>query len=304
MRKLLLILIGVILITGCSPKEESNKIKVVSTIFPYYDFTRAIAGDNVDLTMLINPGTDIHSYDPTPLDIAKITEADIFIYTGGHSDEWVKEIIGEIDNTKTKVIRVMDYLDVVIEEEIEGSTKEAEEEVEYDEHVWTSLENAKKIVEVIANELIKIDDINKNIYDINSVLYINEINRLDSDIKEIVDASSSKTLLFGDRFAFRYFTDQYGLNYSAAFPGCSSETEPSVSTITYLIKKIKEENIPVVLYLEMSSGKVADTLIEETDAKKMQMNSLQTISKADFKNGETYITLMEKNIEVLREVLK
>jgi len=300
--KLILILTIIFLLTGCQNPVDSNKIKVVTTIFPYYDFTRAVANDKVDLTMLIKPGADIHSYDPTPLDIAKITNADIFIYTGGDSDTWVEKIIGEIDQSKTKVIRIMDYLDVVIEDEITGAVKE--DAPEYDEHVWTSLINAKKITEVISGELIKLDALNETYYLTNSAAYTAKIDLLDIEIKDIVASSTNKELVFGDRFAFRYFADQYGLTYSAAFPGCSTETEPSVATLTYLIKKINTDQIPVILYLEISSQKVADTLAEATGAIPMEINSIQTISKIDFNNHETYISLMKRNVEVLKEALK
>jgi zinc transport system substrate-binding protein len=299
------IIIASMLLSGCGNKE-TTKISVVSTIYPYYDFANQVGKDLIDVTMLINPGTDMHSYDPTPDDIIKITNADIFIYTGGHSDEWVNEIMDSIDESKTKVIRVMSELETLVEEEIEGATNEEEEsdEIEYDEHVWTSLSNAQIIIHVIKDTLVEIDPANKNAYIDNAIGYADLISGYDSQIRELLATSTNKTLLFGDRFAFRYFTEEYDLPYSAAFPGCSSETEPSASTVTYLINKIKTEDIPAILYLEMSSQKIADTLSEETGVKTLPMHSGQTISKEDFDNKVSYTDLLNRNLETLKEVLK
>lgn len=305
MKKIIKILTILLFITGCGA-EPSKEIKVVTTIFPYYDFTRAIANDAVDLTMLIDAGADIHTYDPTVQDIMNIKNADLFIYTGGHSDEWVNEIIGEIDTNKTKVIRIMDYLDVVVESEIEGATEDhtEEEEEEYDEHVWTSLFNAQLIVNVIKEELIKLEPSKEEIYNGTAEVYNSQISNIKFQIESLLENANNKTLLFGDRFAFRYFTDEFDLPYYAAFNSCSTETEPSASTVTYLINKIKTENIPTILYLEMSSQKIADTLAEETNVKTLPMYSGQTLSKQDFDSGVTYVNLLERNLETLREVFK
>lgn len=324
MKKILFILtIVILLIAGYvfannnlkEEEKELTKIKVVTTIFPYYDFTRQLSDDNVEITMLLKPGVDMHNYDPTAEDIINMLSSDIFIYTGGHSDVWLEEIIDSIDPDKTKVIRLFDYVDFVKEEEILGATSDDdrdhhdhdhEEDAEYDEHIWTSIPNAKIILEVIKDALVEYRisfDEDYSLIEDNYNEYVVLMDELDEEIREVVASSATKYLLFGDRFAFRYFTDEYNLSYSAAFTGCSTVTEPSLRTMTFLTKRIKDSGVPAILHLEGSSKKVAESLSLETKVPILEFNSMQNITKNDFENNETYITIMKRNIEVLRSAL-
>jgi zinc transport system substrate-binding protein len=291
------------LFTGCTLKSrEDDKLNIVTTIFPYYDFVRAIAGED-NVSMLIPPGMEVHSYDLKPEDIIKIEQADIFVYTGGESDTWVNDIISDIDRNKTKIVRMMDYIDVVKEKKIEGSTDD-ETSKEYDEHIWTSPKNAivmiNKLNEIISN----VDKKNSDLYAHKAMSYIKDITDIDEQIKDIVNNSNNKMLIFGDRFPFRYFTDEFDLKYSAAFPGCSAESEPSVSTLTYLIDKIKDYHIPLVLYIELRNHKVADTLSLETGIPIKQLHSIHNVTKEDFNKGVTYVSLMKENIKTLKIALQ
>lgn len=320
-RKIIVILISVIVTIlifysiiqiGININFQSNKeekeLKIVTTIFPYYDFARAVVGNDNNIYLLVKPGGEIHSYEPTPADIIKIQNSDIFIYNGGENDAWVDEILNTIDTSKTIIIKMMDYVDVFEEENEYIYTEnqehdEDEEEIEYDEHIWTSPKNAIKLVKTISEKLMNIDEKNKDIYEKNAEKYIGEIENIDNEIKQIVDNSDTKLLIFGDRFPFRYFIEEFGLKYRAAFSGCSTENEPSSSTIAKLIETIKENNIPAVLYIELSSQKVSNTIAEETGVKTMCLQSCQSISKRDFENGKTYVSIMQENVETLKVVL-
>ena len=303
-----IISLGIIILTGCE-KQESNKITIISSSFPGYDFARAITKDskNLEVKMLLKPGSEMHDYEPTPQDIKNIKSSKIFIYVGGDSDEWIDDVLKNIDTKKTKVIKLMDLVDLVEEEHVEGMEEheedEDEEEKEYDEHVWTSPINAIKITKSLKEEIINIDNDNKELYEKNTKDYINEITNIDKEIKFIVESSKRKELIFGDRFPLKYFTDQYDLTYYAAFPGCSDATEASAKTISFLIDKVKEDKIPVVFTIELSSGKIANTISKETGAKVLEFNSAHNISASDFEKGTTYVDIMKKNIEVLKEAL-
>lgn len=305
------IFIGIVLFaTGCETNKKSNdKLSIVSTIFPGYDFARQIADKNADITMLLSPGMESHNYDPTPQDIIKIENADIFIYVGGESDEWVDDILDNIDTSKTKVIKMMDSVDTLEEEVVEGMQEETEEETggeheeEYDEHVWTSPKNAIKLTKAISNAIIEKDAENKEQYENNTTAYVEKLESLDSDFKAIINNASRKEIIFGDRFPLRYFVEEYGLTYYAAFPGCSSDTEANASTIAFLIDKVKEDQIPVVFYIEMSNQKIAKTIAEETGAKTLEFHTAHNVTKQEFNNGITYIDIMKNNIKVLKEAL-
>lgn len=295
-------------ITGCNSKvEESTNLNIVTTIFPAYDFARAVVGNSADITMLLKAGVESHSYDPTPKDIIKIQKSDVFIYNGGESEEWVESILESMDTSKMTIIKMMDYVDIVEEETVEGMQEEEHEEEtdekEYDEHIWTSPVNAIKIVKAIKDKIIKIDPNNSDLYESNSTSYIEELETINTSFENIVKESTTKELVFGDRFPLRYFTDEYGLKYSAAFPGCASEVEPSAKTIAYLIDKVNNENIPVVFYIELSNQKVADSIKESTKAKTLLFHSCHNVTKEDFENGVTYIDLMNKNVINLKEAL-
>ena len=303
--KKILIALCLLCLVGCG-KQENNKITIVTTIFPEYDFVRAIVGnnDNIEIKMLLAPGSETHTYEPTPKDIINIEKSDMFIYVGGESDEWVDEILKDIKPT-TKIIKLMDVVKVVEEEELPGVEDEHDdhEEIEYDEHVWTSPKNAIKIINKIESELKTISSNDAKSFKENANKYIEEINKIDASIRDIVNNSKRKELIFGDRFPLLYFTLEYGLTYYAAFPGCSSDTEASASTVSFLVDKIKSNNIPVVLKLELSNGKLAETMAQETNIKVLEFNAAHNISKKDFESGQTYVDIMNKNIDVLKEAL-
>lgn len=310
MKKILTVLFitFLIILTGCGKKESNTKYNIISTTFPGYDFARAVVKDSEDISvkMLLSPGGEIHDYDPTPQDIIDIKNCDLFIYVGGESDAWIEDILSDIDLNKTKVIKLMDLVNLYEEEIIEGMEEEShheEEEVEYDEHIWTSPKNAIKIVEKLKEEIINIDNENSDIYRNNATNYINDLTTIDEGIREIVNNAKRRELVFGDRFPLRYFTEEYGLDYKAAFPGCSHETEASAKTLSYLIEYVKNNNIPVIFKIELSNGKIADTIAKETNAKVLEFHSAHNITKKDFDNGLTYIDFMKKNIDALSQAL-
>ncbi|GHU92155.1 high-affinity zinc uptake system binding-protein ZnuA [Spirochaetia bacterium] len=313
MKRVFLLTISVtvilICISGCTQKKNNNvqsrngKITITATIFPPYDFVRAITGDKVNLTMLLPPASESHSFEPTPKDIITIQNSDIFIYVGGESDEWVNRILESMDTGNMTIIALMDTVDVVEEEIVEGMEAEAEENA-YDEHVWTSPKNAQPIVRSITDALCTTDAANAAFYRQNADDYISQLDELDAAFQAVVDHANRKTFVFGDRFPFRYFADRYGLSYFAAFPGCSTETEPSAGTVAFLIDKIKAEKIPVVFHIEMGNERMADTIAEETGAKKLLLHACHNISKNDFESGVTYVDLMRQNVENLRRALQ
>ena len=302
-----IILISVISLTGCNRNEKSDKLTIISTSFPGYDFARAITKDSNDIEtkMLLKPGSESHDYEPTPQDIKNIKNSDLFIYVGGDSDEWIEDILKDIDTDKTKIIKLMDLVNVVEEEHVEGMEEheEEEKEIEYDEHVWTSPVNAITITNKLKDEIIKIDNKNESLYETNTKEYVNELTNIDNTIKEIVKNSKRKELIFGDRFPLRYFVDEYGLSYYAAFPGCSEQTEASAKTISFLIDKVKKDKIPVVFHIELSSGKIAKQIAEETGVKVLEYKTAHNISQKDFDAGVTYVDIMNDNIKVLKKAL-
>lgn len=306
-------------LASCSDVSDtpSSKISIVTTIFPAYDFAREIAGDKADIKMLLKPGAEAHSYEPTPQDIIAIQNCDVFVYTGGESDEWVKEILSSIDASEIRVVPMIECVDAVEEDIIEGmevrveadeeeeqrDTEEGAYEPEYDEHVWTSPVNAQKITESVSEAIIEKDLANAQYYSGRTYDYLNKLAALDKEFQEIVNHAQRRIIVFGDRFPCRYFADEYGLKYYAAFPGCSSETEASAKTISFLIDKVNDENIPVVLYPELSNKKVAVTICESSGAVPMRFNSCHNVSSDEFKDGATYLSLMRDNIDVLRAAL-
>ena len=286
------------LCTGCgSDSEHNDKLNIVATIFPQYDFARAIAGDAADITMLLAPGAETHSYEPTPKDIKAIENCDIFIYVGGESDSWIDGILESVDINKMKIISLMKIVEPLEEENAE------EHEGEYDEHVWTSPVNAVKICKTIAQAMCDADPQNADLYNKNCQSYTSKLAELDKAFRETVSSGARKMLVFGDRFPLLYFVKEYGLEYMAAYPGCASSTEPSPSVIAELINTVKRENIPIVFKIELSNGNIAETISEATSAKTVTFYSCHNISKDDFYKGETYLSLMTKNIQSLKEAL-
>jgi zinc transport system substrate-binding protein len=313
MRRLYVVIIAAIsfmvLFPACAGKknsaEKSGVIQVVTTIFPPYDFVRAIAGDRAGLSMLLPPGAESHSFEPAPRDIITVQHCDVFIYTGGESDTWASRILESMDTSKMQIIRMMDAVDVVEEEIVEGMEEAAEEEegAAYDEHVWTSPKNAIRIVRAIAGVLCEVDSADAALFRRNEQAFIESLDGLDREFQALVDGAKRKTIVFGDRFPFRYFADAYGLEYFAAFPGCSTETECSVATLAFLIDKIKAEKIPVVFHIELSNEKMADTIAGETGARKLLLHACHNIAKRDFDSGVTFLELQKANVPGLREAL-
>lgn len=285
--------------------EADHKIKVIATIFAPYDFVREIVGDRAEISMLLPPASESHSFEPTPQDIIKIQNCDIFIYVGGESDEWVNDVLASMDTSKMEIVTLMDCVVPVEEETVEGMEADHEEEegIAYDEHVWTSPKNAQLIVQKLSDKLCAVDEKNAAIYAQNTAAYIEKLQALDAQFQAVVDGAARKTIIFGDRFPFRYFADAYGLQYFAAFPGCSTETEPSAATIKFLIDKVREEKIPVVFHAELSNERMSSTIAEETGTKSLLLHACHNISKVDFESGLSYLDLMGRNVENLKEAL-
>ena len=308
MKKIALVIILVIsfFIVGCGKEKIEYKYNIVVTSFPGYDFTRAVIKDvdDINVEMLLKPGVETHDFEPTPQDIINIKNSDIFIYVGGESDSWIDNITKDLDLNKTKIIKLMDIVDLFEEETVEGMEEEdEEEEAEYDEHIWTSPNNAVKIINVIKEEVEKIDVNNSNKYEENANNYINQLKEIDNEIRDIVNTSKRKEIVFGDRFPLRYFVEEYGLSYRAAFPGCAHETEVSAKTLSYLINYVSNNKIPAIFHIELSNGKIADTIAKETGTKVLEFHSAHNISKKDFEDEITYVDLYKKNIEALKEAL-
>ena len=302
--------------TPAGPQAESDadeKIRIVTTIFPEYDWVREILGDKGDsaeITMLLDNGVDLHSYQPTADDIIKLSDCNLFVYVGGESDGWVEGALKSAANKDRKVINLLDVLgDSVKEEEtVEGMQEEEEdhEEKEYDEHVWLSLKNAKTLVGAISAALQEIDPDNKDAYAANADAYGQKLSALDAEYQKAVSAGTYKTLLFGDRFPFRYLVDDYGLSYYAAFAGCSAESEASFETVSFLARKVDEGKLPCVLTIEGKNHKIAETIVQNTAGKNQKiltMDSMQSTTSQDVARGTTYLSLMEKNLDVLKEAL-
>lgn len=285
---------------SCGEVERSTgKISVVTTIFPYYDFARSVSKGTCDVDMLLKPGSDVHSFEPTPSDILKIRNADLFIYNGGESDEWVDSILESLGDTdKPVVMKMTDYVKPLTEMDADHHAEDEE-----DEHIWTSLDNAKTLVSKISDEVSKLDSKNKSVYSKNSSDYIEKISKVQSEIENTVNSSKSKKIVVGDRFPLLYFATEFSLDWECAFPGCSTETEPSLDRLSKLTDTIEKDKIKTILKLEMSENKVADTLADETNTKVRTFYSAESVSKEDFANNVTYVDLMERDNNALKEAL-
>lgn len=302
----LVIVMTAAVFAGCSNSQkqenkDNGKLNVITSNFPPYDFLREIGGDKINLSMLISPGAESHSFEPTPQDIANVNSCDVFVYVGGTSDQWVGSLLDSGDNKDMKVVKMMDCVDLLEEPEEEGHDHEGEEAM--DEHVWTDPENAILIVKKLSETLGEADPENADFYSSNANSYIEKLENLDKEYQETIANSKRKTLVFGDRFPFSYLVHAYGLDYISAFPGCSTDTEASAADIAKIIDYVKENNIPVVFYIELSSGKTADTICEATGAKKLLLHSCHNVSKEDFEAGVTYLQLMENNLANIKEAL-
>ena len=310
-------------------KFEQKKYSVVSTSFPGYDFARAVTKNtNISTKMLVKPGAETHTYEPTPQDIIDIKNADMFIYVGGDSDTWVEKILKDVDTKKTHVVKLMDLVSTVNEEIVEGMEDEdehdhdhdhdhkhghdhdheshahkhdhdeEEEGSEIDEHVWTSPKKAMEIVKKIAEVASEIDVAEKNKIDDNAEKYVAEIAQVDKDLRQAIDGKISE-IVVADRFPFRYFADEFGLKYAAAFSGCSEQTEASAKTISFLINKVKQDKVKKIYKIELSNGKIAETVSKDTGAEVLELHSAHNVTADDFSKGVTYVDLMKRNLLAL-----
>ncbi len=298
---IILAMLPMMFMTSCGDTENSGRLSIVTTIFPPYDFAREITGGSCDIRILLKPGQESHSYEPTIKDILAIENCDLFIYTGGESDVWVEDMLNSFDEP-VNALRLVDLCDVKEETEI-GEAHDHEEEHSIDEHVWTSLRNAQDICGGICDELCRIDSENADEYQKSCAAYCEKLNQLDGEFSSVVNGGKRKTLVFGDRFPFRYLADDYGLECCAAFSGCSDETEPSAATFAYLIDKIESEDLPVVLYIEFSAENAARAIAEQTGCEARLLHSCHNVTQEEMENGVSYISLMEENLQVLKEAL-
>ena len=314
-------------------KFEQKKYSVVSTSFPGYDFARAVTKNtNISAKMLVKPGAETHTYEPTPQDIIDIKNADMFVYVGGDSDTWVEKILKDVDTKKTHVVKLVDLVSTVEEEIVEGMEDEDEHEhdhdhdhehdhdhdhdhdheshehkhdhdeeeegPEIDEHVWTSPKKAMEIVKKIAEVASEIDAEEKIKINDNAEKYVAEIAQVDKDLHQVIDGKISE-IVVADRFPFRYFADEFGLKYAAAFSGCSEQTEASAKTISFLINKVKQEKIKKIYMIELSNGKIAETVSKDTGAEVLELHSAHNVTADDFSKGVTYVDLMKRNLLAL-----
>ena len=311
------------MLTACGTSEEkSDKIKIVCTTFPSYDWISELTAgvENVELTLLQDKGVDLHSYQPTADDMIKIKESNLFVYVGGESDDWVDDAIEDIHREDFSAISLMQILgENVKQEEVkegmqddddhdhdhEGEHEEGEEEI--DEHVWLSLKNAETICAVLADKLEEINPENKDKISENAKSYIEKLSALDAEYEKTVSSATNKTVLFGDRFPFRYLVDDYGIDYFAAFVGCSAETEASFETVAFLSGKVDDLGLNTILTIDKSDKKIAKTIVansKEKSAKILTLNSMQTVDKKQIEDGATYLKIMQENLNVLKEALK
>ena len=332
-----LILAGAVLITGCTAKTEKKdkgdntkgKLKVVTTIFPEYDITRAIAKDKVDLELMIKPGVDVHSFTPTPQDIKTVQNSDIFVYGGTEHDKWVENLTKSIDMKNKKVVKLVDGIQQLEEESVDGMKHEHhhddekedehnhdhkhekkdehdhkyESEKELDPHYWTSPKNAIQMVKTITNALVEKDSDNAEFYKENAKNYIKQLEGVDKELHDVVDNAKIKKVVIADRFPFRYLFKDLGLEYRALFSGCSVESTASAGQIKKMVDYVKENKIPVVYHIEMGKGELAETVAKNSGAKVKLLHSIHTVTKEDFDKGVTYIDLMKQNVEALKEGL-
>ncbi|HNW86481.1 MAG TPA: metal ABC transporter substrate-binding protein [Candidatus Limiplasma sp.] len=313
LKKLLALLCVCLLIPIGGSAVAESKLTVIATIFPQYDFVRAIAGDTgaVSLTMLLKPGAEAHTYEPTPQDIIAIRNADLFIYVGGESDAWVTDILASMPDSHLTSLRLMDMVPTVEEETVEGMQAEngqatasgATDAPELDEHVWTSPVNAIAMVNALCTAMSGLDAEHAEAFRANADAYIAKLQALDTAFRNVVNTAKRKEFIFGDRFAMRYFAAEYGLQYYAAFPGCSSETEPSAQTVAFLIDKVRADGVPVVLYPELSNHQVADAISAETGVPTHIFYACHNLTADEFAAGKTVVDFMTANLETLKTAL-
>ena len=302
---------------ACAPageEAEDGRLQVVCSLFPYYDFVREIGGAYVSPRLLVAAGREAHSFEPTPMDVIRVSRADVFVYNGGEGEQWVDEILSSAGENIPAVLRMMDYADMLTEEPLAGrddhdhadhdhehDDDHDSDDIEYDEHIWTSPVQAMKLCRAICDALCAADPAHAAVYRSNLENYLGQLAELDVPFRQVCSEKKRSLLVFGDRFPLLYFCREYGLDYRAAFHGCSSDTEPSLYTLKFLIDKVRQQDIPVVYALELSSRKVADAIAETTGATVETFYSCQTVSQADWAAGEGYVSLMRRNVAALRE---
>ena len=314
------LLAAFLLLSGCGKTEtapadgETDKLTVVATVFPAYDFARAVGGEAAEVSLLLPPGAESHSYEPTPADIMAVQQCDLFLYLGGESDTWVETILESVEPQGT-TLRMIDCVDLLEEETVEGMESHEDEHdhdeglglgevVGYDEHVWTAPRNAAQITRAIGAEMEALDPSNAAFYAANAADYAGQIEALDQEFADFFAGVADRTMVFGDRFPLRYFADEFDIPYYAAFPGCSTQTEPSAATIAFLTEKVREEGISAVWYIEFSNHLVADSIAEAAGAETAMFHSCHNVSADDLAAGATYISLMTDNLETLRQHMR
>ena len=308
-RRLIPVLCSMALLCAlCVPSALASEgtLSIVCTIFPAYDFAQQLAGDTAQVRLLLPPGSESHSYEPSPRDIIDIQEADLFLYAGGESDHWVDEILSSMGDAAPRTFRLTDCVTLLAEEtsaSMEQEHDHGEEATEMDEHVWTSPKNAMLIVAQLCAALCEIAPQNAPAYEDVLTAYLTELEALDAAFEETVAGGKRDLIVFGDRFPFRYFAHDYHLRYDAAFPGCSEDSEPSVRTVISLVETVRAEQVPVIFYIEFSSRKTADVLAEETGAKELLFHSCHNVSAEELEGGATYLSLMWNNVAALKEAL-
>ena len=305
------LLLGLLLgLTGCGgaePTAEGDGLSIVTTLFPAYDFARQIGGERVRVTLLVPPGAEAHSFEPTARDLMGIRDCDLFFCNGGESESWVEELLAD---APVETLAMLDCVDALEEEVKEGmqeifeEEEEGEDGPEYDEHVWTSPVNAMGICAALCEKLCALDPAGESYYRENLARYSAALEELDAALRRTVAEGRLRTVVFADRFPVRYFVEEYGLDYFAAFPGCAEDTEPSARTVAFLIDKVREEQIPAVFYIEFSNEKMADVICEDTGCRKLLFHSCHNVSASDLERGTTYLELMWANVDALKEALR
>ena len=312
MKRIFPALCALLLLTACGPElppEDSERPQIVATVFPAYDFARSAAGELADVTLLLPPGAESHSYEPTPADILRVQRCDLFIYLGGESDAWVDTILSAIE-PRGDVLRMIDCVDLLEEETVEGMQGGHDHEeghdhlgevLSMDEHVWTAPRNAAAVTRIIGQRLALLDRSNGEAYAAGAEAYALELEELDRDFAAFFNTLPDRTIVFGDRFPLLYFAEAYDLDYYAAFPGCGAQTEPSAATVAFLTRKVREEGLPAVWYIEFSNHLVADSIAEAAGVETAQFHTCHNVSRAELEAGATYLSLMRANLETLRE---
>lgn len=292
---------------GVQEAEQDGRLQVVTTVFAVYDFARVVGGDEVSVTLLLKPGAESHTYEPTPQDMIAVQSCDVFLYIGGESESWVESLLGSSQMSEgAQTVALMECVEALSEEALPGMEEEEdheEEQEEYDEHIWTSPKNAMRMTERIAEAYAAADPENAEAYKARAAAYVEELEALDAAFAEVVANAERTELVFGDRFPLLYFVKEYGLDYYAAFPGCSADTEADAQTVAFLIDRVKEDGIPVVFHTELANEGLTDVICEETGAQKRQFTACHNVTQADFEAGKTYLDFMYENVAVLEEAL-